>query len=93
MTDRKTELFKIIEYHNKLYWIDNNPQISDIDYDKLVREYINLGGKLEDFQFKSQTIDNKYVHQIPMLSLDKGYSHDDVLKWCEKVCRSKKKLY
>ena len=73
MTDRKTELFKIIEYHNKLYWIDNNPQISDIDYDKLVREYINLGGKLEDFEFKSQIIDNKYTHQIPMLSLDKAY--------------------
>ena len=92
MTDRKTELFKIIEYHNKLYWIDNNPQISDVDYDNLVREYINLGGKLEDFQFKSQIIDNKYTHQIPMLSLDKAYSYNDVLKWCEKVCRSKQEI-
>ena len=31
-----------LKKHNKLYFIDNKPIISDSDYDKLKRELINL---------------------------------------------------
>lgn len=92
MKDRKAELFNMIEYHNKLYWIDNDPKISDIEYDNLVKEYIKLGGKLEDFKFNTRLSLTKYIHKIPMLSLDKAYSHDEIIKWCQKVCRSKDEI-
>lgn len=86
----KTELYNLIKYHNKLYWIDNNPIISDDEYDSLVNKYISLGGKLEDFNIIPPQIENsnKYEHKIPMLSLDKAYSMEEVLSWGSKICRS-----
>lgn len=86
----KTELYNLIKYHNKLYWIDNNPIISDDEYDSLVNKYISLGGKLEDFNIISPQIENsnKYEHKTPMLSLDKAYSMEEVLSWGSKICRS-----
>ena len=38
MNSRIKELEAQIKKHNHLYWVENNPEISDIEYDKLVRE-------------------------------------------------------
>ena len=48
--DELSHLLDQINYNNKKFWIDNDPQISDIDYDKLVRNYIALGGDLSKIE-------------------------------------------
>jgi len=35
---RISELRRQIEYHEKKYYVENNPQISDFEFDELVRE-------------------------------------------------------
>ena len=36
------ELTKQLEYHNNLYYNQDNPEISDYDYDMLMRELENI---------------------------------------------------
>lgn len=84
----KENLKKLIEYHNQKYWIENNPEISDEEFDKLTQDYINLGGSLSDFSFDNIQVSNiKYEHKTPMLSLDKAYSIEEVLEWANGVVR------
>ena len=39
---RIEELRKVIEYHNKRYYDDDDPEISDFEYDMLNNELKNL---------------------------------------------------
>ena len=39
---RIAELTEIIEYHNNLYYNQDEPEISDFEYDMLLRELENL---------------------------------------------------
>lgn len=39
---RIKELRELINHHNYLYYVLDNPQISDAEYDKLMRELIDL---------------------------------------------------
>ena len=36
--DRIDELRRTLEYHSKKYYVDDAPEISDFEYDKLMRE-------------------------------------------------------
>ena len=40
--NRIKKLTEEINYHNKLYYTDDNPEIEDYEYDKLFRELENL---------------------------------------------------
>lgn len=40
--ERLHELRRLVEYHNKRYYQDDNPEISDAEYDKLFRELLDL---------------------------------------------------
>ena len=39
---RIKELTKQLEYHNNLYYNKDEPEISDFEYDKMLRELENL---------------------------------------------------
>ena len=39
---RAEELRKEITYHNNLYYNKDNPEISDFEYDKMLRELENI---------------------------------------------------
>ena len=41
--NRAQELTKQLEYHNNLYYNQDDPEISDYDYDMLMRELENIG--------------------------------------------------
>ena len=36
------ELEATLEHHNRLYYVENNPEISDIEFDGLLRELQEL---------------------------------------------------
>ena len=40
--NRAQELTKQLEYHNNLYYDQDDPEISDYDYDMLMRELENI---------------------------------------------------
>lgn len=92
---QKEQLFDKIQFHNQKYWIENNPQISDEEYDTLVNKYLSLGGKYEDLKLLQTNLLNgkKYIHKVPMLSLDKAYTPYEVSTWAEKIKRTNNEVF
>jgi DNA ligase (NAD+) len=86
-----------IEHHNDLYYDKNNPEISDTEYDLLVKEleYLENENPLfvlknsptkKVFGFASSTF-SQVKHQVPMLSLDNTYSKEEIVKWYDRVVK------
>jgi len=83
MADRIAELAAKVRYHNKLYWIDHKPEISDPEYDQLVEELRKLApfhAALSEF---TEDIGSraKVTHEVPMLSLDKVFTAQEIKSW------------
>ena len=80
-----------IEYHNRKYWEEAEPVISDEEYDLLVRRLTELAPDhplLQAVQSPMVAGSGKVIHRDPMLSLDKAYSLEEVLTWAAKFVRS-----
>lgn len=95
MNDRINELVKEITKHDNLYWEKSSPIISDPEYDKLVNELRKLD-PTNNLIFRvhtPKTTGKKVQHKIPMLSLDKVYTYQDLVKWCKKVARTKDEVF
>jgi DNA ligase (NAD+) len=89
---RIEELVNLINYHNDLYWKENKPEISDIEFDNLIRELESLDPEnviLNSFgSIDSSSNQKKIVHKHQMLSLGKVYSKEELLKWMKKIARN-----
>ena len=89
------ELIDKINYHNEKYYNEDSPEISDMEYDNLVKELIRL--EEENPQFKridspSNRVGgkplekfNQITHKIPMLSLSNAYSDSDLKDFDKRV--------
>src|ERR1035437_3611601 len=81
------ELEKEISKHNNLYWNQNKPIISDQEYDSLVEALRNLNPDSEVLSEIPST--SKYganvKHDIPMLSMGKAYSLEEIKKWAKSI--------
>ncbi len=85
----------ILEKHNKLYFNDDNPEITDSKYDKLKKEIYDLQKKfkfLNKLSFKSSFVgappSNKFKkikHLVPMLSLSNAFQYDDMKDFLKKI--------
>ena len=54
--DYINNLSKRIEYHNKKYHKDDNPEITDYEFDKLCKEYDNIISENPEFHSKEHSI-------------------------------------
>ena len=91
-------LRKEIARHNDLYYDKQNPQLSDFEYDSLVKELEKLEN--ENPLFASLDSPTKKVsgfasstfapikHSTPMLSLDNTYSIEEVFTWYDRVAKA-----
>ncbi|OGV73512.1 MAG: hypothetical protein A3K19_17005 [Lentisphaerae bacterium RIFOXYB12_FULL_65_16] len=92
---RIAELRRELARHNRLYYVDARPEISDQDYDRLYRE---LGALEEQFpelrtpDSPTQRVGGEPLaeftsrpHTIPMLSLDNTYDREDLLRFHRRV--------
>lgn len=80
-----------IERHNNLYYNENSPEISDLDYDRLVKTLENYENKYpeltsEKSPTKKVSKDNdsffeKVKHKYQMYSLDNAYDEEDLNKF------------
>ena len=77
---RIQELESQIRHHNELYWNGKDLEISDIEYDNLVRELEALDPEnklLKEFGKKNLSGNEKLIkHSSKMLSLGKIYSKE-----------------
>lgn len=93
--NRMNELIDLINYHNEKYYNQDEPEISDFEYDNLMKELI----KIEEENPELKRIDSptnrvggkpldkfeQIVHKIPMLSLSNAYSGQDLRDFDKRV--------
>jgi DNA ligase (NAD+) len=92
---RIEELREIIRAHDRRYYLQNDPKISDIEYDTLYRELKELeesNPKLIKPDSPTQRVGsslkdgfNSLTHSIPMLSMDNTYSQDELRSFDQRV--------
>jgi DNA ligase (NAD+) len=90
---RIMELKKLLEQYNEAYYLQDEPIISDAEYDKIKQEYeslINQSNTLFDLGIGFKPIGSnfsKIKHNTPMLSLDNAFNKDDIENFIEKINR------
>lgn len=91
---RMLELRTEIEHHNQCYYRDGRPEISDFEYDMLLRELEAIESDLgvEDQNSPTQRVGDdlieafeSYPHRMPMLSLANAFSHEELLAFYERI--------
>jgi DNA ligase (NAD+) len=92
---RIEELSSAIKHHNELYYRDAQPEISDFEYDQLLKELQNLEAQYPDIalpesptQRVGNDISNKFDtvnHKYPMLSLGNTYSREELMDFHRRV--------
>ncbi len=95
MRKRAEELRDIINYHNKKYYENDEPEIEDFEYDRLLHELIAIEEKYpETVTADSPThrvggkADSQFTpveHIVPMESLQDGFGEDDVIAFDQRV--------
>ncbi|MBN1384161.1 MAG: NAD-dependent DNA ligase LigA [Elusimicrobia bacterium] len=91
-------LKKQIRHHDYLYYVLAQPEISDTEYDKLMKQLEELEKKNPELitpDSPTQRVSGQAVkdfktvkHSVPMLSLDNTYSADEILEWGKRVKKS-----
>ena len=86
---RARELRELIENHNYRYYVLDDPEVSDAQFDALMRELRQLESahpELADSDSPTQRVGGEasrdfreVVHAVPMLSLDNAFSEQDIL--------------
>ena len=89
------KLSKELEQHNYKYYVLDNPDISDFEFDKLLESLISLEKQFPEHvssNSPSQRVGgqitkafNSVKHQYAMLSLSNSYSVDDMIDFDRKV--------
>jgi DNA ligase (NAD+) len=84
-----------IKYHEKKYYVDIEPQISDYEFDQLVKELGRLEGRFPELvtpESPTQRVGEKPVegfptvrHKLPMLSMDNVYSVEELEEFDQRV--------
>jgi DNA ligase (NAD+) len=92
---RAEALRRKIVYHEHKYYVDNDPQISDEEFDRLVHELRGLEARFPDLvtpESPTQRVGEKpvdgfpaVVHRTPMLSIENGYTEDEIREFEERV--------
>ena len=94
---RLEELRELINYHNYRYYVLDDPEIPDAEYDRLMQELLELERQFPDLvtpDSPSQRVGappreefETVPHTVPMLSLDNAFSEEDIREFDERVHR------
>ncbi len=84
-----------IRHHDRLYYVEAAPEISDLEYDRLVERLRDLEAKHPELvtpDSPTQRIGDEPVdaltsvrHRVPMMSIDNTYGVDDLRAWGRRV--------
>ncbi|MFQ6066339.1 MAG: NAD-dependent DNA ligase LigA, partial [bacterium] len=94
---RVEKLREEIHRHDHKYYVENNPEISDYEYDQLVKELKKLEERYPSLQSSTsptQRVGGAPVegfptveHPIPMLSLENTYSEEEIREFERRIHR------
>ena len=91
-------LVNLLNHHNSLYYVQNSPEISDYDFDQLLKKLEQL--EQEFPEHASENSPTKRVggdltkkfqavsHRYPMLSLSNTYSEEEIIDWENRIKKS-----
>ena len=96
MKERYEELIRLIKYHNDRYYNQDNPEISDYEYDMLMQELKRIEKEhpeLVNADSPTKSVGGKtkreagveVTHNVPMLSIQDVFTKEDVLSWVHDV--------
>src|SRR5262245_11177322 len=96
-TERLKELRDQIRHHEERYYVHNEPEISDEQFDMLLHELERLEAEHPDLvttDSPTQRVAGRPIegfptveHLVPMLSLDNAYNEDELRAFDERVRR------
>ena len=91
------ELRQKLDYHNNRYYVLDDPEISDAEYDRLLRELQELENRFPELitpDSPTQRVGaapqdefNSVTHTIPMVSLDNAFGYEEVREFDGRVKR------
>ena len=89
------QLRNVLRFHEYRYYVQNNPLISDVEYDVLYKALEKIEATNQSLITKdspTQRVGNGLVnnfakaeHLVPMLSLENSYDADDLIDWDRKA--------
>jgi len=88
--NRIDELRKRIESARDAYWLLGVSSVSDSEYDEMVEELAKLTGGYDPVMGPVVASSGKVQHpaSAPMLSMQKVYSAEEIVKWARKIADS-----
>ena len=91
------ELRKSLHRHNHLYYMLDNPEISDYEYDQMLKDLEELEKTYPEFQDSNSptqrvgsSLNNDFIsvqHNYPMYSLENSYTQDELIKWKDRLVK------
>jgi DNA ligase (NAD+) len=94
---RAAELREQIDHHANLYYVRDEPEISDAEYDRLFRELLDVEAEYPQLQTEESPTQRvggapveafrKVRHRTPMLSLDNAFTPEEVGDFVRRVER------
>ena len=92
---RMLELINILNEANHNYYVNDNPTITDQEYDKYLRELISLEEKYPELKIANSPTSRiggeavsefkKIVHEKPMMSLSNVFNEDEIIEFDKRV--------
>lgn len=91
------ELETLLEHHNYQYYVENSPEVSDYEFDRLLRELQDLEAKHpsdadpnsptrrvgSDLTSEFESVEHRY----PMQSLTNTYSSEELGEWIDRIVK------
>src|SRR5205823_5681429 len=97
LEQRASDLRAEIGEHNRRYHVEDDPIISDADFDELVRELRALEAEFPELitpDSPTQSVGgpasaqfSEVKHRVPMMSLDNAFTFDELLEWGKRLER------
>jgi DNA ligase (NAD+) len=94
---RAAELRALVAHHDERYHTLDAPEITDAEYDELVRELRSLEADHPDLVVPGSptsrvgatpsTLFAPVVHHVPMMSLDNAFSPEELRAWADRVAK------
>ncbi|MGY0564903.1 MAG: NAD-dependent DNA ligase LigA, partial [Paraglaciecola chathamensis] len=92
---RLTQLINTINEYNYQYYVQDNPSVPDAEYDRLMRELLDIEKAHPDLRSPdspSQKVGGAALsafeqveHEVPMLSLDNAFDEDDMFAFEKRI--------
>ena len=94
---RMSKLTELLDYHSHKYYVENSPEISDFEFDALLRELQQLEDRYPEYADPNSptkrvgsdltTAFESVEHRFAMQSLSNTYSSEELGEWIDRIVR------